>query len=729
MLNRFKASLPLFAIAGISALSLGMAAALVNTSATPDPAGDVSEESIFPDLGWSDPLSAEDPVLALALQPSAQRGDALAQYAEGRPSPSQNRARYLLALDLIKSDRGGSAIPLLTELEADYPAMAPYILLALAQAQTAAGQPEAAQQTQQRLLSEFGDDPAVATLLYDLGEQDPTYWDRLLQQFPDHPQATELAAQKLTDDPYRADALPLLLTMARAGLHHPQAGATLTRLKNEFGDQLQPEDWQTVGFGFWRLDSYAQAGPAYAKAPASPRNLYRAARGLQIGRQRGPAIALFSQLDQQFPQAPETATGLLRLTLSLPDQTALGVFDQVIDRFPDRAAEAMLMKAEALDQLDSPEVAQATRDAILANHGDSDAAAEIRLANALAAADQGDLTMALSWGRDVLKYSPKSDLAADAGFWVGKWGRQLGQADVAQAALEHVIAEHPESYYAWRAAVALGWNVGDFKTVRFQTPGVAFPSRRTPLPVGSASLQELYLLGQDQAAWERWQTEFSSRQDPSVDEQFVDGLMRLGTGDNIDGIYQVSSLGSVDDPQDAAAVQQLKQRPDYWHAVYPLPYGDLILTWAAERQLNPLLVTALIRQESRFEAKIRSGVGAAGLMQVMPATAAWIKDRAGLDTYDLNNPEDNVKLGTWYLDYTHAEYSNHSLFAVASYNAGPGNVAKWIDRGGFTDADDFVEKIPFPETQGYVRSVFGGYWNYLRLYDPTIAEQIEQLQK
>jgi soluble lytic murein transglycosylase len=519
------------------------------------------------------------------------------------------------------------------------------------------------------------------------------------------------------------------MIMARAGLHHPSAGAALLRLKTAFGGQLSPEDWQTVGFGFWRIDSFGEGGAAYAKAPPSPRNLYRAARGAQVSGKRDRAIALYTQLDQQFPNAPETATGLLRLAQSVPSERALGVLDQVVNRFPDRAAEALLARANILDQLNSAQSAQATRELILKDYRDSDVAADIRLSNALNAADQGDLAMALSWGSDVLKYSPDSDLAADAGFWVGKWGRQLGQADVAQQALESVIARHPESYYAWRAAVALGWNVGDFKTVRSQTPAVAPMAQRTPLPAGSDTLQELYLLGQDQQAWERWQLEYSDRQDPTMADQFIDGLMRLGVNDNINGIYQVSSLGLADDPEDIKAVKELKQRPDFWHGVYPLPYADLITTWAAERQLNPLLVAALMRQESRFEAKIRSGVGAAGLMQVMPATAEWIKGRAGLDTYDLNNPEDNVKLGTWYLDYTHSEYGNHSLFAVASYNAGPGNVAKWINRGGFVDADDFAEKIPFPETKGYVKSVFGGYWNYLRLYDPAIAEQVETLQK
>ncbi|MEO1067925.1 MAG: transglycosylase SLT domain-containing protein [Cyanobacteria bacterium J06638_6] len=728
MVKRLKSSLPAIAIAGVSALSLGMAAALVHT-VSPDSQGEqILEESLLPGLerfvGHED-----DPVLALALQPPAQRQAALGTLTESRDAHSRNRARYLLALDLIAQDRGGSAIPLLVELEQDYPTLAPYVAVALAQAQRAAGQAAAAQQTQQRILKDYADSGAIAPLLFELGQQAPVHWDQLIQKFPRHPKAVEVAHQRLVADPNRADTLPLLMIIARAGLHHPSARESLLRLKTEFTDQLRPEDWQTVGFGFWRIDSYGDAGAAYARATPSPRNLYRAARGLQVTRKRDRAIALYSELDQQFPDAPETATGLLRLAQSLPDDKALGVLDQVVNRFPDRAAEALQERAKRLDKLNSAESAQATRELILKQYKDSDAAADIRLNNALNAADQGDLTMALIWARDVLKYSPDSDLAADAGFWVGKWGRQLGQGDVAQHALESVIARHPESYYAWRSAVALGWNVGDFKTVRSQTPAVAPLSQRTSLPAGSATLQELYLLGQDQLAWASWQLEYDNYQDPTPEEQFTDGLMRLGTNDNIDGIYQISSLGLADDPADIKTVKTLKQRPDFWHGVYPLPYADLITTWSAERQLNPLLVAALMRQESRFEAQIRSGVGAAGLMQVMPATAEWIKGQAGLPDYDLNNPTDNVKLGTWYLNYTHAEYDNHSLFAVASYNAGPGNVAKWINRGGYTDADDFAEKIPFPETKGYIRSVFGGYWNYLRLYDPEVAAQVETLKK
>ena len=269
MVKRLTANLPLVAIAGVSALSLGMGAALLHTRSTGETPsailpGVTLDKSLVPHLGRPDPLGAKDPVLALALQPTDQNQAALTAVAQGQSSLSRNRARYLLALDLIKSDRGGSAIPLLEGLEAEYPAMAPYVALALVQAQQAAGQAEAAEQTQQRLLKDYADDGAIAPLLFELGQQDPAYWDRLVKQFPDHPKAVEVAYQRLAADPHRADALPLLMVITHAGLHHPNAGAALLRLKNEFGNQLSPEDWQTIGFGLWRIDSYGDAGAAYA---------------------------------------------------------------------------------------------------------------------------------------------------------------------------------------------------------------------------------------------------------------------------------------------------------------------------------------------------------------------------------------------------------------------------------------------------------------------------------
>jgi len=89
----------------------------------------------------------------------------------------------------------------------------------------------------------------------------------------------------------------------------------------------------------------------------------------------------------------------------------------------------------------------------------------------------------------------------------------------------------------------------------------------------------------------------------------------------------------------------------------------------------------------------------------------------------------DIKLGTWYLDYTHQEYSGNSMLAIASYNAGPGAVGDWVAKAGSQDPDVFVENIPYSETKGYVKSVFENYWNYLRLYNPDVAQKLAQVSK
>ncbi|NJL87938.1 MAG: transglycosylase SLT domain-containing protein [Leptolyngbyaceae cyanobacterium SM1_1_3] len=409
----------------------------------------------------------------------------------------------------------------------------------------------------------------------------------------------------------------------------------------------------------------------------------------------------------------------------LPAEAAIPVLDRVIERFADYAAEALQLRARDLDALSSSESAAQARQSILTQHSESEAAAELRWRYAENAAEKQDLKAAYSWARQLTDADGDSELGGKAAFWAGKWAQRLGQSEAARQAFEQTIRRYPESYYAWRAAANLGWPVGDFETVRSQVSEIALPSQRSPLPAGSERLQELYQLGQDQDAWSLWQSEFINLQEPTVAEQFTDGVMRLGVGDSLDGIFMVSSLAWRDRPEEKTQYTTLRQQPAYRQALYPFPFADLIEAGADEQALNPLLVTALIRQESRFEPKIRSAVGAVGLMQVMPDTADWIQAQTGFDNINLESPADNIRLGTWYLNYTHAEYSNNSLFAVASYNAGPGNIADWIERNNFADLDEFVERIPFAETRGYVDSVFGGYWNYLQLYSPAIAQLIQ----
>ncbi len=671
-------------------------------------------------LTKDDAKSAVLPLVGLSPQARAIQ---LEEIASGRKSLDQHRARYLLASDLIQQRQGEAALKWLEGLESDYPVLASHIAVKRAQAYEVMGDNAKAQQAWQDILKNYPNNPVAAQALYILGQSNPDYWNQAIAQFPSHPSTREIISQQLTKNPNQPG---LLLVLANYSPDVKGMGAIRDRLVNEYASQLKPEDWQAIGFGYWVTQEYGKAGKAYSKAPRTPRNTYRAGRGYHLNGKRKEAKLAYQQLIQQFPDGKETGLGLRRLASLSPSPEALNYLNLVITKFPDEAAEALLAKADILEALGSDTSAAQARQSVLTQYASSDAAAEYRWQVAKTKAEQGKLAEAWQWAQPITTQSPDSELAPEAAFWVGRWAINLGRQNEAKAAFEHVLARYPESFYAWRSAKFLGWDVGDFTTVRNVTPEVVRPPVRSPLPAGSDTLKELHQLGQDWDAWANWQVEFKNRQEPTVAEQFTDGAIRLGVGDNLQGINQVWNLKHRETTEEQEQWQALRSQSAYWYTLFPLPFIEPVVNWSQQRQLNPLLVMALIRQESRFEPEIRSIAGATGLMQVMPGTGQWIADKIQLKDYNLKNPNDNVKLGTWYLDYTHQEYSNHSLLAVASYNAGPGNVAKWIREYSFTDADAFIEEIPFSETKGYVEAVFENYWNYLRLYNPEIGELLRK---
>lgn len=656
----------------------------------------------------------------VSLSPSA-RASQLETVATGAKSLDNSRARYLLASDLIDQKQANKALKWLSGLESDYPQMSAHIALKRAQAYEMMGDKGKATEAWQSLLKNYPTAPVTAEALYALGKTKPQYWQDAIAKFPSHPRTQEIIRTSLTKNP---NQFAQLLLLAKINPSSKTTAPIRDVLVDKFAAQLKPEDWQTIAFGYWETQEYGKAAKAYAKSPRTSLTAYRIGRGYQLDTKKTEAILAYQQLVKDFPDAKETGLGLRRLAAISPSKDAVVYLDYIVKKFPDEAAEALLSKADILEALGSTTSATQARQSVLTQFAKSDATAQYRWKVAEQKARAGKYQEAWLWAQPITVNNPDSELAPEAAFWVGRWAVELGRQKEATAAFEHVLGKYPESYYAWRSAKFLGWNVGDFTTVRNLTPEVKVPPTRATLPTGSATLKELYQLGQDNDAWTLWQVEYQNRQTPTVAEQFTDGLMRFGVGDHLEGIYHIWSLNQREKPEERSQWQALRNSPAYWHALFPFPYKDQITNWSQQRQLNPLLVTALIRQESRFEVKIRSVVGATGLMQVMPETGTWIAEKIQLKKYNLENPDDNVKLGTWFLDYTHQEYSNNSMLAVASYNAGPGKVSEWITKFGLADPDAFIEVIPYPETKGYVESVFGNYWNYLRLYNPEISQML-----
>lgn len=137
-----------------------------------------------------------------------------------------------------------------------------------------------------------------------------------------------------------------------------------------------------------------------------------------------------------------------------------------------------------------------------------------------------------------------------------------------------------------------------------------------------------------------------------------------------------------------------------------IKYTDLIENYSKKNKLDSKLTAALISVESSYNEKAKSGVGARGLMQILPETAEWISEKMKVD-YDkekLFDPEYNIKMGTFYLKYL-LDYFKSEHLALAAYNGGMGNVEKWIKEGKLSAAKDSLENIPFEETRNYVGKI------------------------
>ena len=149
----------------------------------------------------------------------------------------------------------------------------------------------------------------------------------------------------------------------------------------------------------------------------------------------------------------------------------------------------------------------------------------------------------------------------------------------------------------------------------------------------------------------------------------------------------------------AAAGYVLKTSPPWYERIrYPLSYSQYIRVHAKEHKLDPALMAAVIYQESKFRPSVESSSGAIGLMQLTPSTARGIAIRTGGDAFetsDLYNAEINIRYGAWYLDNLFAKYHDERL-VLAAYNAGQGNVDRWLARH---------ESIQFAETRAYVSRV------------------------
>ena len=164
-------------------------------------------------------------------------------------------------------------------------------------------------------------------------------------------------------------------------------------------------------------------------------------------------------------------------------------------------------------------------------------------------------------------------------------------------------------------------------------------------------------------------------------------------------------------------------------ALFPSSYRPVIEAEAAELCVDPLLLAAIIRQESRFDPRALSRVGARGLSQIMPATGEQMSRAMSLGPWNADNlfvPDFNLHMGSRYLR-DRIQRDSFTVFALlASYNAGPARVARWKSWPEYADPDLFAERVSISETRDYVRTVYASYVWYRYAHAPVVLAPVER---
>lgn len=153
--------------------------------------------------------------------------------------------------------------------------------------------------------------------------------------------------------------------------------------------------------------------------------------------------------------------------------------------------------------------------------------------------------------------------------------------------------------------------------------------------------------------------------------------------------------------------------------MYPILFEDEINKTSLEFKASPYLFLSLVREESHFDLNAKSSVGALGLAQIMPDTANFI-EKTPVAKETLLNKDENIRIGLKYFSYLTDYFNQNEYLAILAYNAGPGNINKWLNDSFIesSEVDVFVENIPFLETKNYIKKILSSYWVYINAYSP-----------
>lgn len=299
---------------------------------------------------------------------------------------------------------------------------------------------------------------------------------------------------------------------------------------------------------------------------------------------------------------------------------------------------------------------------------------------------------AIALGKKHISHFKKSDTSPAVMFWIGKIYECKHNKIMASSYYKNTLSKYPDSYYSYRAYLKLNKNKDLLLDSSINPKPVIFPCKdRNERDMAS----RLIALGDYDFVSELYKG-----------NKFVESWIYYEQGKFVQSVITAEK-----------AMKSVYPKPKFddvrWRLVYPLHYLESVEKYKGAQAR--FIILSIIREESHFNSEIVSPVGAVGLMQLMPATANEIASAYGISN-DLYNPESNIRLGSLFYSQMKSKLWNNDIYAVCAYNGGGGSVTNWVNTLKYEDLDDFIEKIPYPETQSYVKKVLRSYWCYSNIY-------------
>ena len=474
-------------------------------------------------------------------------------------------------------------------------------------------------------------------------------------------------------------------------------------------------------------DLYKKVIKTYPEAPDIAAIYYKRARSLYYKKEYKEAVNQCEEIIAKFPPGEITIKanylGGNSLRVLGKRYLAIDKYEKIIGQYPENyyARQSYLRLAESYFQLKEKEKGISLWRELISKYPNSYESMTSLWNLARYYTKNNTDSKALDYYQELSERFSQSRLGDDALYWKGKILENMGSDEEAKTAYEKLVREYPLSYYTeriteQRSDISFVWPVSISEKEDFINLEEFLKKYDKIEGKGQLSLLKAELF-EEISFYKESIVELKETLNHNSGNIFL--LFRLSdvykkNKDYYDSLnYTEVIFNYLEDNH------QLEELPlKLWESLYPLYYKDMIKERALEYEIDPLLVLAMIREESRFNSWNESVAGARGLMQIIFSTGEWIAQKLNIEDFNddmLFNPEINIDLGCWYINYLKERFLNDSILVISGYNAGPGTTSKWLEQYDRSDLDNFVENIPYAETREHIKKVVKSYHMYKRL--------------